>query len=870
MKKKLKNIKKIKYLLFLLFTNILYSQLTYTGKIIDTNDNILSRTLIQVFDKDTLNIITYSFADNEGLYIINFDKADKVIFKISAYNYDNYYRTEIIKDASTNLNFTLTKKSTELKEVIIIASQKTAIISKDSISYNLKTIRDSTETNLGDLIKKLPGLEIFSDGKVKFQGITIDKILIDGNEFFGNKHQIATENISANMVEGIDLLLKHNDNINLKEFAENSKIALNIKLNSKSKNLIIGNIEANGGISNKYASHSNIFKFLKNGNISLISDFNNIGDMPLTVPDYFDIIGGVESITSQSVGFTDVSEMIPDYIYNEDKRKERKNLFSAFNLAYKNSKFKINSNIFFNNFNQLEQKINNRFFIDNSIPPINENYTNNSDFLLFNANFKLQYAINKKSNLKFLFNIVSSNGNSIESVINNFDYNTTSNEENRVIINQINYQYKINDKFLFSSELVYKTDKIANDFNINSNDSNLLNLHSNTFFQDFFFKNNRFNATNSVLFKKNKNKYKFSFSFENNIENLETDIFATIFDNKLERNIKNINNKIDVTQFISEKLFLKYQLTSNYYFINSNSKNLVDNNISFNYTLNAANNFSAGYQNNNKVVELVKQLGNYYILNYQTVNVPNNIENNPFVNQKSISFAYNNYKSKIEQFFTLNLTYSFANQTNTSNTTYINNYSLFSNQFGADYKNFLGILILDRKISSLPLLIKSSLSLDFTANVNFINSLANNSELSKSILNINFTSSFKKMKTQFQLSYLAEYFNLKQTLVADKYNLLSQNIGVKVISKISSFKIEPSANYLLQNGSLSSNYKTLLGLNINYIDKQNKFSYFIRGNNLLNINSFEQITQTSNNFIVENTFHSMIPGYILFGIKFNF
>lgn len=870
MKRKLKNITKINCLLFLFFFNFLFSQVTYKGVTIDKNDKVLPRTLIQVFDKDTINVLSYAISNNEGKYIINFENTERVVFKISAYNYENYYSSEIIKTESTNLNFTLTKKSTILKEVIIIGNQRTAKVSKDSISYNLKTIRDSTETNLGDLIKKLPGLEISSDGKVKFQGITVDKILIDSNEYFGNKHQIATENISANMVEGIDLLLKHNDNINLKEFGENSKIALNIKLNSKSKNIISGNIDASGGISNKYASHSNIFKFLKKGNVSLISDFNNIGDMPLTVPDYFDIIGGVESISNQSIGVTDVNEMIPDYIYNEDKRKERKNLFSAFNLSYKNNKLKINSNIFFNNFNQLEQRLNYRVFLDNTTPLINESYTNVSTFFLFNSNFKIQYAINSKSNIKYLFNIVPTNGNSKEGIENNFSINTKSNKENLIINNQINYQYKINDKFLFTSDLGYKMDKIINDFNINSNDNNIFNLNSNNFYQNYFYQNNRFNNTNSLLFKNDNNKYKYSLSFDNNNENLETKIFPISFKNNISRDIKNIINKIDITQYISEKFFLKYQLTSNSYSTNSKSTDLIDNYFSINYNLNAANNFSISYQNNNKVIELVKQLSSNYIVNYQSINTPNNIENNIFLNKKSFSFAFSNYKSRIEQFFNLNLTYSFANQNSTTNTTYVNNYSLFSYQLGEDNKNFWGVVIYDRKITSLPLIIKSSFSLDYITNINFIKSISNSSKYSKSILDINLTSSFKKIKTQFQLSYLSDYVNFKQSLVSEKYNLLTQNIGFKIISKINSFKIEPSLNYLVQTGSISNNYNTLLGIKIGYSDEQNKFTYFIRSNNLFNVKNFEQKTQTSNNFIIENTIHSMIPGYILFGIKFNY
>jgi hypothetical protein len=41
------------------------------------------------------------------------------------------------------------------------------------------------------------------------KGQQINNVLIDGNEFFGNKHQMATQNINAEMIEGIDLLTNY-------------------------------------------------------------------------------------------------------------------------------------------------------------------------------------------------------------------------------------------------------------------------------------------------------------------------------------------------------------------------------------------------------------------------------------------------------------------------------------------------------------------------------------------------------------------------------------------------------------------------------------------------------------------------------------
>ena len=856
--------------LFLLFTTSIWSQSTFIGQIVDSKNENIPMALVQTLDRDTINILAYTFADKEGKYQITISGKEEIIFKISSYNFEDLIVKKEVTNNKNELNFILTEKSTELKEVIVISHQRTAKISNDSISFNLKTIRDSTETNLGDLIKKLPGLEIASDGKVKFQGITIDRILIDGQEFFGNKHKIATENIGANMVEGIDLLLKHSDNINLKEFGENSKIALNIKLDSRNKNLLIGNLEVAGGISEKYTSHSNIFKFMKNGNISLITDFNNVGELPLTVPDYFDIIGGAESIVDQSNSLTNVSEMIPDYIYNEDKRRERSNLFSALNIAFKTKDFKFNSNIFFNSFNQLEQQLNNRFFLDNTIPPISEIYLKKSSFLLFSSIFKMQYVINKNSNFKFLLNFVPSNGDSTQDIISVYKYDTSSIENNMVVSSQISYQYRINKKFLFASELAYKKDKISNSLAILSSDSNLYNLNLSSFDQKYLYNNSHFNSSNSLLFKNNKNKYKYTLSLRTSDEHLQTALVGTFFENNIQRSFKEVSNKVDITHYITEKIFLKYQIVQNLVFINLDEKNLFENYISFNYNLNAANNFSLSYQNKNSIVELIRQLKSPFILDYYTINIPMNIENNPFINKKTFSIGYNNYGKRAEQFITINLNYSFANQNNTTITNYVDTYSLFSNYFGVDYDNFYGVLIYDRRFIKAPLQLKSTLSTDYTSTTNFINSKANISKVSKNIFNLSLVSSFKNLKTQFQLSYLAEYSSLQQSLIPESYSLTSQNVGLKIISKVNSFKVEPSFNYLFQNGTLESNYQTLLNLNVNFVDKQQRFTYFIHGSNLLNIDKFEQITQTSNNIIFENTIHSMIPGYVLLGIKYNF
>ena len=76
----------------------------------------------------------------------------------------------------------------------------------------MSKIRDSTETNLKDLVEKLPGLTIDDNKKINFQGNKIDKVVVEGEDFFGKKHEMATENLPVEAIQGIQIIK------NFKEF----------------------------------------------------------------------------------------------------------------------------------------------------------------------------------------------------------------------------------------------------------------------------------------------------------------------------------------------------------------------------------------------------------------------------------------------------------------------------------------------------------------------------------------------------------------------------------------------------------------------------------------------------------------------------
>src|SRR5690606_32200495 len=116
---------------------------------------------------------------------------------------------------------------------------------------------------------------IDNDGKIRYNGKTIDHLLLDGDEFYGQNHQIANENITAEMIKKIELLKSYKDFSTIKDFENSGQIALNIGLKDEYKEKLKGNTELEGGYDNRYKSHNNLYNFGNKNKLNLIVNANN-------------------------------------------------------------------------------------------------------------------------------------------------------------------------------------------------------------------------------------------------------------------------------------------------------------------------------------------------------------------------------------------------------------------------------------------------------------------------------------------------------------------------------------------------------------------------------------------------------------------
>ena len=212
-------------ILFLMFFASFYGSsqnVKLEGFVKDAEGNPLGMANVIAFKKGTNFLQSYSITDQNGKYKLSLEDAEEYTIKISYLGFDNL-NTDIEignNDKDLSKDFVLVQASESLDEVEITYEMPVKIVG-DTIVYNSDSFTTGAEKKLEDVLEKLPGIEIDENGEVEVEGKKVQKVLVEGKEFFDGDSKLATQNIPANAVDKIQVLRNYNEVSGMKGVTNN-------------------------------------------------------------------------------------------------------------------------------------------------------------------------------------------------------------------------------------------------------------------------------------------------------------------------------------------------------------------------------------------------------------------------------------------------------------------------------------------------------------------------------------------------------------------------------------------------------------------------------------------------------------------------
>ncbi|BAO54492.1 carboxypeptidase regulatory-like domain-containing protein [Nonlabens marinus] len=269
-------------------------------------------------------------------------------------------------------NFVMLDGADQL-DAINIVYEMPVTIKGDTIVYNSDSFTNGTERKLEDVLKKLPGMEVSEEGDVTVEGNRVERVFINGKEFFEGDSKLATKNIPADAISKVEVLKNFNNVSQLKGIGnDQDRVAINIRLKEGKEKFWFGEVTAAGGYGNEEARYQvkpKAFYYSPDVSINILTDFNNLGLPAFTFSDYRRFTGrnfsntrGIGSSINTGTGNQGITAFQSNRAVNIESK------FGAFNGAYKvNKSLDINGFAIVSSTDTEDRRDNNRTFIDNGI-----------------------------------------------------------------------------------------------------------------------------------------------------------------------------------------------------------------------------------------------------------------------------------------------------------------------------------------------------------------------------------------------------------------------------------------------------------------------------------------------------------------------
>lgn len=219
--------KNISLFLMIFFSVLTFAQKSVTGKITDEDGVPIPSASVTVEEPGKDAILAYGITNSKGEYKVSFTSAEpNVDLKVKAFNQKPL--TKQISNSDQNLNFKMESEATEIKEVQLKTKMITA--RGDTIAYDLKAFDSKSDRTLADVMKKIPGIEVNTDGTILYQGNAINKFYVNGKDLMEGGYGTINNSLPKDAVQKVEVLENHQPVKILQDKVPSDQAAINIKL----------------------------------------------------------------------------------------------------------------------------------------------------------------------------------------------------------------------------------------------------------------------------------------------------------------------------------------------------------------------------------------------------------------------------------------------------------------------------------------------------------------------------------------------------------------------------------------------------------------------------------------------------------------
>jgi hypothetical protein len=223
---------------FFIFPFFVSAQTVINGSVKNLNGKPVAASMT-VQSAENNAIAGFSTSDKDGNYNLKYKgTADSIVITASGINIGKHQKTVV--NRSGRVDFVIDEKPLELKEIQISPAKIKR--TGDTLDYSVAAYIDRNDRVIGDVIRKMPGIEVSKSGGISYNGKAINKFYVENMDLLQGRYGLAVNNISAKDVVTVQIMENHQPVKALRDRIIPDQAALNLKLKESAK----GTVSLNG------------------------------------------------------------------------------------------------------------------------------------------------------------------------------------------------------------------------------------------------------------------------------------------------------------------------------------------------------------------------------------------------------------------------------------------------------------------------------------------------------------------------------------------------------------------------------------------------------------------------------------------------
>jgi len=420
-------------------------------------------------------MLTYTFSDGQGNYRLQTAQSGKFILQFKSLGTEPLSLTIAPTLADTLIDAQMQPGGVQRLQEVIVHAKQPYLRGRDTLELAVSSFLQGDERNVEDLLRKIPGINVGTDGSIKIGNKEVEKVMIEGDDFFEKGYRLLTQNMSVQPLEKIQVLQRYSNNKQLKGIENSDKVALNLQLKADSKNQWLGSVGLQGSpIGSKYYQASaNLMNFGKRNKYYLLASANNNGYDAVSSINHL-----IQSGSANEPGQIGVDISTPTLIDNTpnlpnfDYRRTNFNndrLISLNTILNPIAAFKIKWLGFAN---PTKKSFYRNSVQEYSLEDIQFTTTENFEFARKINNYftklELQYEPNPHATLNYTGTLGSLNSNEVGTLLfNSMASLETTKNKGYLTNHNLTYSYKLSDRKALVSSIRFINQQSPVDYSIN-------------------------------------------------------------------------------------------------------------------------------------------------------------------------------------------------------------------------------------------------------------------------------------------------------------------------------------------------------------------------------------------------------------------